>query len=196
MGLREPRAEFGQSIEDSITQAELDRIECCVGAVRNHKAVKLLRKKGQCEVVIVAEYRGILIKARLDKLIESPAIIVDAKKVAAPSSPGWAMVSEEKFCKSIVDYMYTVQMGLYRWIVKETFKVVPQFWWLVVEDDIPNSVAVYKPCKRTMIAANNHFMHLLNRVVDCREKDDWPGIGQDVIEISAPNRYLKLYGQD
>lgn len=187
-------AELGDKPE-SVSQSELDRIECCVHAVRQHKAVNLLRTKGQCEVAIVSEFKGVPVKARLDKLILNPPVIVDVKKVAAPASPGRAAATEDRFVQTIPNYGYDVQAGLYHWIVAKQFNVNPQFWWLLVEDDLPNSVAVYKPCKSTLKACVNHALMLLERVAECRKTNNWPGLPQDVCEVSAPEWFLRRYGQ-
>jgi exodeoxyribonuclease VIII len=184
----------GERVENSITNAELDRIECCVDAVRQTKAVKVLRQKGQCEVVIVSEYKGVKIKCRYDKLILKPDIIVDVKKIAAAAGPGRA-ISEERFANSIEGYGYDVQMGLYTLIAREQLKINPAFWWLVVEDDFPNCVGVFRPCKLTIKAATNHAIGLLERVAGCLESDKWPGLSDEVVEISAPRNFLRKYGQ-
>lgn len=180
---------------DSITQSELDRIECCCNAVRNHKAVKLLRKSGQCELVLVSEYKGIKVKSRLDKFIQKPAIIIDPKKVAAPKRPNYAPSTSDSFARSIASYGYDVQLGTYIWNVRERFQVTPKFWWLVVEDDAPFAVTVYAPDKATVTAGMNHFVTLMDRVVECTESDHWPGYGDDIVEVSAPNWLLRENGQ-
>src|SRR3990167_7852132 len=68
---------------DFVSEPELARIDLMIDNLKGHKAVKLLRAHGGCEVSIVADVFGVRVKCRADKLIETVPTVVDVKKVGA-----------------------------------------------------------------------------------------------------------------
>lgn len=122
---------------DVITQDEWNRCQSVNEAIKQHWALKLIRRQGWSEVSLRWERSGLPMKGRLDRYAEGKRpVILDVKKCRV----GFGTVEECE--RSISRYSYHVQASMYVDGIEQLTGVRPEFVWIFCEDNHPFDINV------------------------------------------------------
>jgi hypothetical protein len=156
-------------------EQELSDARALSAAVHAHPtAGPLVRTPGECEKVLIkAGVRtGIMRKARLDKLCEG--LVLEVKTTKQP-------LSERMIQRQITGYAYHAQMAWYLDIAG-----VDAGKWIFVEQAAPHDVVVVPASLEWIEAGRALYSQWLDRLVECRRTDTWPGLCDGEMEIEVP----------
>ena len=143
-------------------------------------------EKGQAEVCIVWEMRGLLCKARLDYVHQDEAVIIDLKSTRD--------ASKDAFSKAIYNYGYYQQGAWYSDGWEALIGDPPAFTFLAVEKSSPYCPAAYELGAKDIIAGRIAYKKALKIYKECVESGVWPGYPDEVRMISMPEWALSRSG--
>ncbi len=163
---------YDQTGKTILTAEELSQIEQRTDAVYNNPEAKKLLVGGHAEVSLFWQDKetGLYLKCRPDYL--SPDFCVDLKTTQN--------ATRNNFAKTIVKYGYHVQAAMYLDGIKQTTGNDAQFRFIVVEKQAPYLTAVYQLNDESMELGTKLYREYLNKLADCMETDDWPGLENDL----------------
>ena len=171
-----------------LTPNEYDTIESMGQSVYAHRAVKLLRQNGGCEVSMAwtDPSTGIKMKARMDKVtrMDGVPVIVDLKSCQT--------LNTYKLEKHLYDYGYHRQDAIYREGYKIITGEVADFLLVFVRKTLPWPVAVRRLCPASRDLGVFEYHNLLGRWSRCLESGIYDAYGDDIDEISVPQYQLKV----
>lgn len=171
---------------------EANRIERLNDSVRQHPVVKFLRQKGGAEISLCWEQDGVLMKARLDKLIlrEEYNAIIDLKKVQVGKG------DLNSVQNAVANYDYHVQAAAYQCAVRQLCDVDPLFFWVFVEDNEPFDVSVIQADGATLDIGLFQFRRLVSMYREMQETLTNPdGYSSDIQQGGLPPWYFKQFEQ-
>jgi len=138
---------------------------------RHPVASALLNAPGKSEVSVKTEYRGYVMRGRLDRLPDvGPVVDFKTDKDITPSGIQWSMA----------EYGYATQLAHYAALVDR-----PEAPLIVaVENTAPYRVAVYQLDALTWNLAQRATALAWDIYADCMDTNTWPsGLADDVTEI-------------
>jgi hypothetical protein len=175
--------------ERTILKVEEYERACAIrDAVRAHRLVAPLLVDGQAEHALAwtDEKTGMACKARLDML--SPAAVVDLKTSRHA-------VDARLFASAAWSLGYFHQLAFYvRGARAVTGKEVPAVI-IAVENAPPFDVLVYQVDEDDLWLAGEQIDELLAKLKECRETNQWPGVGEAAQVLTAP-RWVHKDPQD
>lgn len=190
-GKHGPGEEGGESALLSVDEA--NRIERLNESVRAHPVIKLLRQQGGAEVSLCWEQDGVLMKARLDKLIVKegfPPTIVDLKKVQTGKGDFHSAQA------AIGNYEYHIQAACYRCAVQRLYGIDANFLWVFVEDNEPFDVNPIQADGATLDLGLHQFQKLVENYRAMRETLLQPeGYSSEVQLGGLPAWYFRQFHQ-
>lgn len=154
-----------------ISAADGDKLMLMIESAMAHPAARyLLEDEGPRESSIfwIDEETGELCRIRPDKMIDNKPIIVDVKKTA----------DINRFSKSIEDFRYHVQAGMYSDGYRQHFGEWPTFVFLVVSETIDCGrypVRVFVLDDEAFNAGYNTYRTDLNTYHYCNTNNSWGG---------------------
>lgn len=153
-----------------VTAPEWGQIRSMASSLKRHKAVRLLRQQGGCEVSVIAELEGVLCKCRLDKWVPEckpypNGVIVDVKTVSSGGGTEYA------FRGSVDSYSYDVRAAFYVDCVEVVTGRRPEFVWVAVEKEVPYAVGVYEATTESLAWGRREYVSLLSALKQCRERE-------------------------
>lgn len=117
-------------------------------------------------------------RGRLDWL--GSAGIVELKTTRWPSVRAWT--------REVAARSYHVQLAHYRSGVEANTGSSAPVWWIVVENQPPHDVAVYRVRSEDVEAGERTRLAWLRRVAECETSGRWPGVGgEEPIEFVLPD---------
>jgi len=157
-----------------IKAADWDAANAMADSVHRHPAAAQLlqRAGGMAELSFWWDdsSTGLRCKCRPDWFTDQ---VVDLKTTADASPAG--------FARSVANFGYHVQAAHYL-----AGTGVERFSFVAVEKQPPYAVAVYQLDAAAMAIGDALRLDALNRIVQCRKADQWPGYGDDEQVISLP----------
>ena len=173
-----------------VTADELKRIDAMIAAIGDHKAMRVMKQFGGCEVSIVAEIEGVLCKVRVAKLIDNPPFVVDIKKAGRG-------ITYEACLSAIEGGRYDRQMSIYRTAAEEALSVPHGGIWVFIEDTYPHDCVVIQQddeCHRfaldgevtepngmlNCIDPHSNVRSILRRWKSCVETGVFPGVCEEI----------------
>lgn len=155
--------------EDYIDEDEAARIERMAETLKNHDCQRLFRAKGWSEVSVLWDYRGLLMKARLDRMSEEAETIIDLKKSQVGA------VHKQAMEKSILQYGWHRQAALYvDGLGFETGKEFA-FVWVFIEDKPPFDVGVLRASPEVLDAGRFEYRQIIDNWLYSQRKDRYDG---------------------
>ncbi len=128
-----------------ITGDEANRCQAVNESIKQHWAVKLIRRQGWSEVSLRWERSGLPMKGRLDRYADGKRpVILDVKKCRV----GFGTIEECE--RSISRYGYHVQSSIYVDGIEQLTGVRPEFIWIFVEDAPPFDVQILPASEETL----------------------------------------------
>lgn len=153
-----------------VSRADHNAIKSMGESLKRHKAVRLLRQNGGCEVSCVGELEGVLAKCRLDKWVPPcraypNGCIVDVKTISRGGG------TKRAFGKSVDSYSYDVRAAWYVDVVEVLTGKRPEFVWVCIEKETPFAVGVYEASPESIQWGRREYTSLLWEYLGCRERE-------------------------
>lgn len=159
---------------EPVLQSEMDTAEQMAESVRNHPEAAWLLSVGEAEQSLWwnDDEHGLRCKCRPDWW--SGDLVVDLK-TTQDASP-------KAFAKSVANFGYHRQQAHY---VKGT--KCARFIFIVVEKTYPFQTAVYELDTEASAIGEDQRRRAMNRIATCKQRDEWPGYGDNVQTLSLPS---------
>ena len=155
-------------------------------SVLSHKIASEYLTNCQTEVSVFGTAAGGLrIKGRID-CVPNAAKLVDVKTV------GIGGARPDEFSRSLWDWRYDMQVAYYIDLYNSNFdewdldKKKNDFVFVCVEKEEPYAVCLYKVSRRVIDRGRRDYLSLLQKVVACKQADQWPGYTDAEGEIDLP----------
>jgi PDDEXK-like domain of unknown function (DUF3799) len=164
-----------------VTEKEHARLECIINSVLAHKDASALLKNGQSE--ISGFYKdpktGLKCRIRPDFMNFEIMCMVDLKTTID--------CSLDAFSKSIWNYRYDFQLGMYCEGIREiTGRSINHAVLLAIEKNPPFEVALYH-CDDSVLAKGVEDYHrALSILSECIKKNQWPAYQTSMQSIQLP----------
>lgn len=149
-------------------------------------AIKLLQSKGPREIsAFWTDKRiGLECKLRADLITSESNVVVDLK-TTVDARP-------EVFMRQAANLHYHWQASHYLGgITAITGVEHKDFIIIAVEKEPPYAVAVYHFDDAMIYCGEEELKILMDRMKECKEKDEWPGYQDEIQPISLPEWYFK-----
>lgn len=163
---------------------EMDLVNSSVRAMHQNTAIKNLTNDLTVETSMfwIDPLTGVKCKGRMDAFSKNGKFILDVKTTK----------DAKNFLSSVLEYGYHRQAayyldGLAACTNDETWL---DYYWVVVEMDPPFTNCVYKASVNMLMAGRIEYENALMRYAECKKKNEWPGLENQVITLSLPNWYL------
>ncbi|MBC7238170.1 MAG: PD-(D/E)XK nuclease-like domain-containing protein, partial [Chloroflexi bacterium] len=161
-------------------------VRAMVRKVQSHSFAASLIERGHAErsLFFLHEPTGIECKIRPDFLSMNGAgeicAIVDVKTANHAGI--------EEFSRATAGYGYDVQAALYSDAISSVLGRQVPFFFLVIENAAPYSVALYKASNALLEAGRKRYRAALEMLSWCRQTDCWPGYqtGDGYEELDLP----------
>jgi hypothetical protein len=159
-----------------IRDAEYDEAIVLSRAVRDDPLAMKYLAMGRHEVAAswTDAHTGVSCKGRVDWLtkVDGASVIVDVKTTRC--------VEPWSFSKDVAKFGYHLQCAFYADGFEAATGVAPEFRVVAVESDAPYDVVVYRVPPDVLDIGRDEYRRLLEILVDCRQRDYWPGVGDGV----------------
>jgi exodeoxyribonuclease VIII len=168
------KAEYAAFLEAAgdktvLTADQAETVYKMADAISSHRKATYVLKSLMYEMPVAGHIDGIEFKGIVDAIDGEK--VVDLKTTADASPEG--------FKKAASNFDYHLQAAIYRRITGRE-----QYYWVVVETAAPYNVAVYKPTKESLEAADAYLRELVQRF---KEWDGKPvGYGENIYELDLP----------
>lgn len=151
-----------------------------LAAVYRHPAASRLVLDGQPEVTLRwrDEITGLRCKSRADFWVPSKRLCVDLKSTDD--------ASPDAFVRSVIKYRYHTQDAMYRAGFDACGQAITHFALLAVEKQPPHAVAVYTLDEDAVTKGFASMRQDMAVLADCVRRNEWPGYGDGVNELSLP----------
>lgn len=180
-------AEAAEPASVFISPVEYGKAFAMGQAVYAHPAVKMLRAHGGTERVLEADLCGVPCKGRADKLIKSPAVILDIKTTCSAS-----VYDFEKF---IARWHYDFQAAFYVDLAEAACGQKFDYIFIVIESSSPFDVRVFNLDTASIEVGRQEYRGLLQRYTKCKETGVWPGRSDQIEAIGLPAWKLRRFEQ-
>lgn len=162
-----------------INEDDMPMIQQCVDNVWSHPgASAILKQLGDNEVSVVAEVDGVLCRCRFDALRAGIATAADIK-TTRDSSPDY-------FKKSIFNFGYYLQAGLYMLVGEAAGLELEHFAFIAIEKTPPFPVMAYVLTSEVLELGKEQVRGLLAKYRQCVAEDHWPAYGDEIVDIGLP----------
>lgn len=172
--------------KEIISFEDFSKVQGMRKSILSHPTCKKIFSKGRAEVCAFAEFvlgGRVMRKCKIDWLPDVGNAVVDLKTTADASF--------EEFSKSIANYRYHRQASYYLDICKDLGMDREAFVFIAVEKEPPYAVAVYNLDGDAIGRGRLSYVNLLQRFMECQEKNDWPSYSQDIQEIKLPDWFTR-----
>jgi hypothetical protein len=166
-----------------LTGEELDLVVAMWTAVTAHsRANELLTRKGEEELTLEWPHptggAACPCKARLDRVVYDPPVIVDVKTTDN--------CSPDAFQKSIAKWGYHYQAGFYLEAAEQANLDALHYVWIVVEKKPPHQVAVYRFDQHAAYMSYEQLLTPLQTMAECYASGEWPNHPETIKDITLP----------
>lgn len=164
-----------------LTESEMVNVQCIIGSVVSHPAVKLLlENEGKYEAVACWHEGDVRMKSRFDFLVpESGFGIIDLKSCIDASPAG--------FAQSMAKWGYALQASTYRRAVRAVTGEWPGFFvFVAVEKTDPWACAVYEIDEASIEAGDRMLDSAIDRYRRCMDAGHWPAYAPTITRVGLP----------
>jgi exodeoxyribonuclease VIII len=157
------------------------KIEAMISSVLSNKyASQLLNsKEGIAELAHFWISDDVHCRGKFDFIRPDDGIIVDVKTTAD--------LMLENFERRAADLLYHMQAAFYLDGSSQIYgKTFSDFYIIAIENDEPFDVAVYLYNHQSIDQGRSTYKKALNVYRSCKESKTWPGIGNDILDLSIP----------
>lgn len=172
--------------KEIITHDQAVKIVGMTTAILSHSTCKKILTKGRSEVCAFAEFvlgGRVLRKCKIDWLPDEGNAVVDLK-TTADASP-------EEFSDSIGNWKYHRQAAYYLDICRDLGMDRQAFVFIAVEKEPPYAVALYNLDAEDIGRGRVSYINLLQKFMECQEKNDWPAYPQEIQTINLPKWFTR-----
>lgn len=159
----------------------LNMHERLIGMVRSLRAHPVVRewlgKIEATEMSGIGTIRDVPIKGRCDAVTPDP--LVDLKKVSCGDL--------HAITRTILDFGYHLQGYIYRRIFDRE-----RFMLITVEDAPPYDVVACEMSPAMLREGEREVLRLLDQYRWCRDRNEWPGRSNEIVQIELPEWLLEL----
>lgn len=163
------------------TNEQVEQTRAMIESLDKHPVAGNLLRTGVAEqsLYFTEKESGVYCKARPDWL-RYDGIVIDLKTALD--------ASYSAFQRSIANYNYNVQAGMYLTAASEVFKCeYHTYIFIVVEKEPPWAIAVYVADATVVETGKSKMRDGLNRFVQCTKSGHWPGYQVEAENISMPH---------
>lgn len=163
-----------------IKEAELAEAVAMRDAVRADALASSYLSGGRHEVTVVwlDEETGLTCKGRID-FLRNDYVLVDLK-TTRDAIPHW-------FGRDVARLQYHVQAAMYLDAVERLTGETARFVAVALESSPPYDVVTYDLPEPVISAGRDEYRRLLRLLVECRQENRWPGIGNGFeVTLSLP----------
>lgn len=170
--------------KEIVTSDEVKQARAISEAIRTNPAIGGFFKDGLAEQTYVAEHpaTGLKLKCRPDWIVERDDVfvVIDLKStVDARPFP---------FQRSAWNYGYFRQAAFYCDVIGYATERWPDaFLFVAFEKEPPYGTCVYKPAPAVLYHMISEYEGLLQRLSDCRKRNEYPGYTGEILDLEAPN---------
>lgn len=172
--------------KEIITHEQAVKIYGMTLSIMEHPTCKKIFAKGRAEICAFAEFTlggKVLRKCKMDWLPDVGNAIVDLKTTTDASL--------DEFSRSIANWKYHRQAAYYLDICKDLGMDRQAFVFIVVEKEPPYAVALFNLDAEAIGIGRLSYTTLLQKFMECQEKNDWPAYPQEIQTINLPNWYTR-----
>ena len=147
-------------------------------AVHRHPVAAGLLTNGRAEESFLAvdPETGAIIKCRTDYRRDD--MIIDVKSAVDASPFG--------FGKAAANYRYDLQPAWYFKVLALMNVQLKHFVWIAVEKEPPFAIGVYYATPELIAAAIPVAMRDYKRILDCKNKNEFPDYGAEILQLQLP----------
>jgi hypothetical protein len=138
-------------------------------ALKEHPAMRWLKRKGYSETSMVWDYRGLRMKGRLDRISLDHGTILDLKKIRV----GYG--TTERCQRQAYDLGYHIQAAGYVKGVRRLTGASPVFLWIFVEENEPFDVQVIQAGEQDLLIGLHEIKTTLDRYIAARDSAELYG---------------------
>jgi hypothetical protein len=171
---------------------ELKQIAAMQSATREHPIASQLLAKGAPELVWRSHGNVMSLQCRTDwfnpdgcEISGGRAYVADVKTIDSLDADAY-----RSFERSCFSYGYHRQAGFYLPLMTEFLpKPVYDFYFIVVEKQPPNGVAVFRLDDNAVSVGQDETIDDLRKLKKCIETNSWPNIPSEITELALPKWY-------
>lgn len=186
---REKKAAWYSSLNKNqtvVTQDQQDLIVGILKAIGKHGTLKKLLKNGMRESSgwVKDPKTGLVLKFRPD-FISEEEFIVDFKTT---KDARFQSFRSDVF--SDKGYFYILQAAHYCYCAKLMgLKRSNFFTYIAIENTAPHGIMIYNLTEDQIENGEQWRAHLMNRYVECLNKNEWPGYSEEALIMNAPEYF-------
>lgn len=160
-----------------LTVSEYSEVSSLLAAAKRCEPARaLLAACPRREEIFEAEVRGVSCKCRVDFIGD---LIAGDLKTTRDATP-------EAWSREVIRYDYLAQAAFYLDVIRSATGLDYAWEWLAVEkSDMPDA-AVYTVDDDALAYGRRTYDAWLDRYIDCLSRDEWPGIGSEVLQFHLP----------
>lgn len=163
-----------------LTSGDYDKVLSIRDAVHADSWINSIITGGTPEIeasgYFIDEVTGELVRVRPDFYREDLRGILDVKSTES--------ANPDAFARSVVNYGYHAQEAIYSDGWRTLGRPVDWFAFLAVEKEEPFAFAVYELPPAIVEEGRALMRRALDTYHECKERDEWPGYGEGVQELS------------
>lgn len=152
-----------------ITESQHHQCVRVASALKEHPAMRWLKRKGYSETSIVWDYRGIRMKGRLDRISMDHRTVLDLKKIRV----GYG--TTDRCQRQAYDLGYHIQAAGYVEGVNRLTGNPPEFLWIFVEESEPYDVQVIQAGEQDLAIGLHEIKTTLDRYIAARDANELYG---------------------
>lgn len=150
-------------------------------AVRSNEVCRNVIVRGEAEKTLrwsveVPNWGNVACKGRLDFIGDNGIVDLKTTRDASP----------KRFGISVAEYEYYAQAAFYRDAHLAVTGIDAGFWIIAVESAAPHVSQLYRVPDWMLDLGRERYMSLLARLMECRERDQWPGYATEELDVQLP----------
>lgn len=163
-----------------LTQSELEKATLCAAAVNSHPAVQdLCLPMMSTDVPMFGEFEGLPIRGLPDYIFGGS--ILDLKTTSGA-------VDAQSFARAVDNFHYDLQAFMYSELARQAGEESPTFGWIVVENEKPFDVAVYRATPE-ILSVGKRKLQIAIKNVKLVQQGKIHGVSQESQELIMPHWY-------
>ena len=189
--IREQIGEMKQRLKLNIINASFAEMiaDICASIKAKRSAVSLLQMDGRNEVSFFCEYDGVMLRARMDRVLGAH-VGIDLKSCQDASPEG--------FERAAYNYGYHMQAYFYSWIYEQvTGEQMKDFVFICVEKEAPHCVGLYRASPEMLELGKLDVEKAINIYKESQKRGIWFDYDDRIIPLGLP-RYAEnrlTYGE-
>lgn len=184
---REWKAALAESGVQPLTKSKDAWVRRMVRSLVEHPVAANMFSAGQSEISVEWTHPlGVECKSRIDYIGLDKVVDLKTTRSIHPRSFNW----------SIRNYHYDSQAAFYCDAVEALTGERLPFYFVAVEKQAPYDVAAYLIDEAILEVGRKKYRSWLERLIECKERDEWPGMFTEPTKAEMPNWYFEQLEDD